>query len=343
MMQVKGLISCDGLITKLCVTIYHINVAETVHLTSVIPESLAGKRLDQALAILFPEHSRARLQQWIRNDHVQLNRKPSRQKARVQSGDVIEINATYEPSEVWEAENIPLEILYEDKQLLVVNKPAGLVVHPGAGNPQHTLLNALLHYDPELEYVPRAGIVQRLDKDTSGVMVIARTPEAHTRLVAALQARDIHREYQTIVSGVMTAGGSVDQPIGRHPRKRTRMAVVENGKNAVSHYRIIKKYRAHTHLRVTLQTGRTHQIRVHMSWLKYPIVGDPMYAGRLQLPKNASNNLVNLLQKFPRQALHASAIRLTHPLTGNILTCESPLPDDMQQLLVALNDDTRNA
>lgn len=302
---------------------------------------LAGKRLDQALAILFSEHSRARLQNWIKNGDVQLNEQIISQKQRVQSGDVVEINAAHEQQDEWVAENIPLEIIYEDKYVLVINKPAGLVVHPGAGNPQHTLLNALLHHDPKLEYVPRAGIVQRLDKDTSGVMVIACTPESHTSLVAALQARKINREYQTIVTGVMTAGGSVDQPVGRHPGKRIQMAVVKNGKPALTHYRIIKKYRSHTHLRVNLETGRTHQIRVHMAWLKYPIVGDPVYAGRAKLPKTATQELIHTLQTFPRQALHASAISLQHPVTGKTLQCESPLPDDIQHLISVLEEDAK--
>ena len=316
-------------------------MTESVHLIATIPKELAGKRLDQALAILFSEHSRSRLQDWIRNGDVQLNRQIINQRQRVQSGDVVEINTKHEPQEDWVAENIPLEIIYEDQQVLVINKPAGLVVHPGAGNPQHTLLNALLHYDQKLEYVPRAGIVQRLDKDTSGVMIVARTPESHTSLVSALQARKVSREYQTIVTGVMTAGGSVDQPVGRHPRKRIQMAVVNNGKTAITHYRVIKKYRAHTHLRVNLETGRTHQIRVHMAWLKYPIIGDRVYGGRAHLPKAASPALIDALQTFPRQALHACAIKLQHPGTGKTLSCEAPLPKDMQRLIKTLEDDAR--
>lgn len=316
-------------------------MTETIHLTAKIPGELSGKRLDQALAILFPEHSRSRLQNWIKSGDVQLNKQIINQKQRVQSGDLVEIYTSLEPQDEWIAENIPLEIIYEDDYLLVINKPAGIVVHPGAGNPQHTLLNALLHYDPKLEYVPRAGIVQRLDKDTSGVMVIARTPESHTSLVAALQAREISREYQTVVTGVMTAGGKIDQPVGRHPQKRTQMAVVKNGKGAVTHYRIIKKYRSYTHLRVNLETGRTHQIRVHMAWLKNPIVGDPVYAGRAKLPKTATPELIHVLQTFPRQALHASAISLKHPVTGETLQYVSPLPDDIQHLIIALENDAK--
>jgi pseudouridine synthase, RluA family len=220
---------------------------KTVHLTAVIPQELTGKRLDQALAILFPEHSRARLQEWIRSGGVRLDQGLVKQRQRVRGGERIVIKAAFVAEDAWTAEDIPIEILHEDNALLILNKPPGLVVHPGAGNPRHTLFNALLHYDPKLKLVPRAGIVQRLDKDTSGLMVIARTPECHTILVSRLQERRIKREYQAVVTGVLTAGGSIDMPISRHPQKRTRMAVTENGRQAVTHYRIIKKYRAHTH------------------------------------------------------------------------------------------------
>lgn len=318
-------------------------MAKPVQLTATIPAGLAGKRLDQALAILFQDHSRARLQEWIRTGEVTVNAQATSQRHRVKGGEFIEINASFKPRETTVAENIPLQIIYEDDQLLIINKPPGLVVHPGAGNREHTLLNALLHYDPALEVVPRAGIVHRLDKDTSGVMIVARTPEIHTALVAQLQARNIRREYQAIVTGVMTAGGSVEQPVGRHPRKRIQMAVVEHGKAAVTHFRIIKKFRAHTHIRLQLETGRTHQIRVHMAWLKYPIVGDPVYAGRAHLPKGASEALIETLQTFPRQALHACALTLQHPLTEKTLHCEAPLPEDMQSLLDILEKDATDS
>lgn len=318
-------------------------MTKPIHLTAKIPDDLAGKRLDQALAILFQDHSRARLQEWIRSGEVQLNHQAVSQRQRVKGGEHIEIKASFKPQENSTAEDIPLQIIYEDEQLLVLNKPPGLVVHPGAGNREHTILNALLHHDPGLEVVPRAGIVHRLDKDTSGVMIIARSPEVHTFLVAQLKERNIKREYQAIVSGVMTAGGSVDQPIGRHPRKRTQMAVQDHGKAAVTHFRIIRKYRSHTHIRLQLETGRTHQIRVHMAWLKYPLVGDPVYAGRAHLPRGASQPLINMLQTFPRQALHACAITLQHPHTGEMLTCEAPLPEDMQKLLEALDKDATDS
>jgi len=316
-----------------------IEMNKVIHLTTTIPEDLAGKRLDQALAILFHDHSRVRLQEWIRGGEVRINHQTASQRQRVKGGEHIEIKASFKLQADSVAEDIPLQIIHEDEQFLIVNKPPGLVVHPGAGNREHTLLNALLHYDPKLEIVPRAGIVHRLDKDTSGVMIVARTPEVHTSLVAQLQAREIKREYQAIVTGVMTAGGSVDQPIGRHPGKRTQMAVVEHGKAAVTHFRIIKKFRAHTHIRLQLESGRTHQIRVHMAWLKYPIVGDPVYARRAHLPKGASQQLIDMLQTFPRQALHACAITLQHPQTDEILICEAPLPEDMQQLLDVLKKD----
>ena len=318
-------------------------MTKPIHLTAIIPEDLAGKRLDQVLAILFQDHSRARLQAWIRNGEVQVNYQAVSQRQRVKGGEHIEINASFNPQEISAPEDIPLQIIYEDDQLLILHKPPGLVVHPGAGNREHTILNALLHYDPELEIVPRAGIVHRLDKNTSGVMIIARSPEVHTFLVAQLQARNIKREYQAIVSGVMTAGGSVSQPIGRHPRKRTQMAVVEHGKEAVTHFRIIRKYRSHTHIRLQLETGRTHQIRVHMAWLKYPIIGDPVYAGRAHLPRGASQQFISMLQNFPRQSLHACAITLQHPQTEETLTCEAPLPTDMQMLLKALEEDVTNS
>ena len=310
-----------------------------LHLSATIPEELAGKRLDQALAEMFPEHSRSRLQTWIKSGELQVNSRPASQRQKVSGGESIILHTIYSPQQDWDAENIPLDILFEDEYLLVVNKPAGLVVHPGAGNPAHTLLNALLHHDPQLVIVPRAGIVHRLDKGTSGVMLVARKPEVHTFLVAELQKRAIKREYEAIVNGVMTAGGTIHLPVGRHPVKRTRMAVVKNGKEAVTHYRIIRKFRAHTHIRVFLETGRTHQIRVHLSHQHYPIVGDPDYNKRASIPRGCGDELKLGLQTFPRQALHAISIQCKHPQTGKPMTCETELPDDMQTLLGLLEDD----
>jgi 23S rRNA pseudouridine1911/1915/1917 synthase len=240
-------------------------------------------------------------------------------------------------------EALPLAIVYEDAAILVVNKPAGLVVHPGAGNRAGTLQNALLHHAPELVQLPRAGLVHRLDKQTSGLLVVARTLEAHTRLVAALQAREFAREYAAVVSGVMTGGGTVDAPLGRHATDRLRMSVREGGREAVTHYRVLKRFRAHTHISVQLETGRTHQIRVHMAHIRYPLVGDPVYGRRVALPPAASPLLKQTLQDFHRQALHARRLGLKHPLSGESMHWEAPLPQDMQDLLAALADDVKHA
>jgi len=315
---------------------------ESVLLKATIPENMAGKRLDQVLAEIFKDHSRTRLQTWIRNGHVRVNNKILRQRDPVVGGELVEIKASFEIQDFSSPEDIPLHVLHEDSELIILNKPAGLVVHPGAGNPEHTLLNALLHFDPQLEYVPRAGIVQRLDKDTSGLMVVARTPQTHTYLVEQLQARCIKREYKTIVSGVMTAGGSIDQPIGRHPRHRKKMTITDKGKTAITHYRIIKKFSGHTYLQIQLETGRTHQIRVHLSYLKYPILGDPVYGGRVKIPKNTSMQLISTIQSFPRQALHACKIELKHPVSGDMICLESPLPEDMQSLFEALENNEKS-
>ena len=311
----------------------------TIHLNAVVPGNLAGKRLDQALAILFPEHSRARLQEWIRAGHVRIDRQLMNQRQRIQGGELIEITAVQADSEDWSAENIPLQMIYEDQALLVINKPAGLVVHPGAGNIHHTLLNALLYYDQGLKTVPRAGIIQRLDKDTSGLMVIARNPQSHTWLTAEMAARRIHRHYHAIVTGLLTAGGSIDQPIGRHPQQRTRMAVTHRGRTAVTHYRILRKFRAHTYLLVQLETGRTHQIRVHLDYVRHPLVGDPVYGARRSLPRGISPELVAAIRSFRRQALHAQALSLRHPLTRALMHFTAPLPADMLSLLEALEKD----
>ena len=237
---------------------------------------------------------------------------------------------------------MPLEILYEDSALIVLNKPPGLVVHPGAGNREGTLVNALLHHAPELANVPRAGVVHRLDKDTSGLLVVARTLAAHTHLVAQLQARTVKREYFAIVAGVMTAGGTIEAPVGRHPSERTRMAVVVGGREAVTHYRVLERFRGHTYVRVNLETGRTHQIRVHMAHLHYPLVGDPTYGGRLRLPADSSSTLREALRHFKRQALHAGVLGLIHPESGAALQWDAPLPADMQQLLEALRSDAES-
>src|SRR5579859_2456261 len=259
------------------------NAAHAVR-ESRVPAELAGQRFDQALARLFPEYSRSRLSQWIKDGRALLDRNPARPRDAVMDGQRVALTVVAEPLTTVAAEELPLDIVHEDAALIVVNKPAGLVVHPGAGNRAGTLQNALLHHAPELAEVPRAGLVHRIDKDTSGLLVVARTLEAHTRLVAALQAREFEREYLALVNGVMTGGGTVDAPVGRHATDRLRMSVREDGRTAVTHYRVAQRYRAHTQVAVHLETGRTHQIRVHLAHIRYPIVGDPVYGRRLALP-----------------------------------------------------------
>ncbi len=299
----------------------------------------AGQRLDQALAAALPQYSRARLQRWIAAGRVRLGGRLPRASERVQGGEQVEVEALFEADPRLEAEALPLDIVYQDGCLLVLNKPAGLVVHPGAGHRAHTLQNALLAHDPALARVPRAGLVHRLDKDTSGLLIVARTPLAHTRLVAQLAAREIGREYLALVVGRPTGGGQIDQPIGRHRSLRTRMAVRADGREALTHYRIEERFRAHTLLRVQLQTGRTHQIRVHLAHIGLALVGDPVYGGRRRLLARAGAPLNERLQAFTRQALHAQRLHLTHPTSGSAMRLEAPLPADFQELLKALRQD----
>jgi len=308
-----------------------------------IPASCAGMRLDQALAQLFSEYSRSRLSHWLKAGNVRVNGQLLRGRDKVRGGERVEIEAELEELTVWEAEAIPLDIVYEDAQLIVINKPAGLVVHPAAGNPAGTLVNALLHHDPALSTIPRAGIVHRLDKDTSGLLVVAKTLPAQKSLVEQLQTRSLLREYEAVVTGVITAGGTVEAPIGRHPVHRKRMAVTPNGKPAVTHYRVVERFRAHSWIRCRLETGRTHQIRVHMAHIHYPLLGDPVYGGRLRLPKGCSETLANTLRGFRRQALHAGRLGLIHPQSGKTLEWKAGLPVDMEQLLAALRADAEVA
>jgi 23S rRNA pseudouridine1911/1915/1917 synthase len=304
-----------------------------------LPGSAAGMRLDQALAAALPQYSRARLQRWIRAGAVRLDGRPVRARDRVHGGEQLTVQAEFAPDASVAPEALPLDILYEDAALLVLNKPPGLVVHPGAGNREHTLQNALLAHDAQLARVPRAGLVHRLDKDTSGALVVARTPESHTRLVAALAARSVGREYLALCAGTPTGGGRIDQPIGRHRSARTRMAVRGDGREAVTNYRIEERLGALTLLRVQLETGRTHQIRVHLAHIGLPVVGDPMYGGRLRQPARASAATRDALQSFRRQALHAQRLRLEHPTSGRQLSFEAPLPGDFDALLRLLRQE----
>lgn len=304
-----------------------------------LPASAAGLRLDQALAVALPQYSRARLQRWIRSGAVRVAGVPGRPRDLIYGGEAVEVEAEFAPDERVGPEAIALDLLFEDPALLVLNKPAGMIVHPGAGAREHTLQNALLAHDPELARVPRAGLIHRLDKDTTGLLVVARTPEAHTLLAAAMQAREIEREYLALSLGTPTGGGTVDQPIGRHRSARTHMAVRADGRQAVTHYWIQERFRAHTLLRVRLETGRTHQIRVHLAHAGLPVVGDPVYGSRRQLAAGATPALNATLKAFPRQALHARRLAFTHPTSGEPLAFEAPLPADFQALLVALRTD----
>lgn len=316
-------------------------MSQSIELTGVFADSHYGMRLDQALSDLFPDYSRTRIKEWILQEKVSLDGKVCKlPRERVLSGQQVHIAAELSEEKRWQAQDIELNIVYEDDHILVIDKPANLVVHPGAGTPDGTVLNALLHRYPEIAEVLRAGIVHRLDKDTTGLMVVAKTIPAQTHLVEALQRRDITREYEAVAVGHMTAGGTVEAPIGRHANLRTHMAVTPTGKPAVTHYRVMEKFRAHTRLRLRLETGRTHQIRVHMAYIKHPLVGDPVYGGRLRPIRNASPEFTAALRGFQRQALHATMLRLAHPVTCELMEWHSPIPQDMVDLIEALRVDT---
>jgi len=310
-----------------------------IQLRARIPAEAAGRRLDQVLAELFPDYSRSRLQLWLKAGEVLLDGEVVAPRYRVFGGEAVEIGAELRVDGEVQAQAIPLDIRYQDEHLLVINKPAGLVVHPAAGNPDGTLQNALLHFDPGLASLPRAGIVHRLDKDTSGLMVVARSLGAHRSLVEQLQVHSVHREYQALVQGLVTAGGRIDAPVGRHPRDRLRMAVVASGKPAVTHYRVAERFAACTLLLVRLETGRTHQIRVHMASIHHPLVGDPLYGGRLRLPAGVSPRLRQALTGFQRQALHARRLELRHPVSGEQVGWEADMPEDFAGLLAVLREE----
>ncbi len=310
----------------------------TIVLSAAVPENLHGLRLDQALAKLFPEYSRSRLQAWIRTNQIQVNNQYLRAKDKIASGQRIDIQAAIEPATDWQPQAINLSVIYEDDCIIIVNKPVGLVVHPAAGNPDKTLVNALLYHDPTLALLPRAGIIHRLDKDTSGLLVVARNLTAHTKLIAQMQAHEVKREYIAVVNGVVTSGATIDAPIGRHPTQRTHMSVNASGKSAITHYRINERFPAHTCINVSLQTGRTHQIRVHMTHIGHPLVGDQTYGGRLKIPLQCPENLKYMLQTFKRQALHAKKLALHHPDTGELMSWEAPIPEDLNILLGYLRE-----
>jgi 23S rRNA pseudouridine1911/1915/1917 synthase len=310
-------------------------------LTEEVPHEMAGMRLDQVLAELFTDYSRSKLQTWVKSGRVQVNGLMLKPKDKLVGGETIALDAEAEIVVIAEPEPIPLEIIFEDESLLIVNKPAGLVVHPAVGNWNGTLLNALLNHNSSLETLPRAGIVHRLDKDTSGLLMIAKTLQAHNSLTQQLQDRAITREYQAITRGRMTAGGTVDEPIGRHPTERKRYSVRENGKDAVTHYRVGQRFTRHTLVQVKLETGRTHQIRVHMAYIRFPLLGDQVYGGRFQMPADCSERLEKELRSFKRQALHAAKLGLQHPVTDEYCEWEQPMPEDMIRLLEALADNER--
>ena len=307
---------------------------ETIDLTARVPAGLDGERLDQVAARLFPDYSRSRLQAWIKAGELLVDGRRARPRDKVSSGAELALEAELATEVGWLPQDINLDIVYEDASILVVNKPAGLVVHPAAGHADGTLVNALLAHAPELARLPRGGVVHRLDRDTSGIMVVARNLAAHSHLVAQLQARTVKREYCAVCIGAMTGGGTIDAAMGRHPRQRKKMAVLAvGGKPAVTHYRVAQRFGHHTRITVNLETGRTHQIRVHLAHRHYPLVGDPLYGGRPRIPKGASEPLVRALRGFSRQALHARALGLIHPETGETMHFECPLPEDITGLL----------
>ena len=315
-------------------------MAERIVKEAQVPFDLGGNRFDQISTELFSDYSRSRIQSWIKEGVLKVDGKVTKPKEKLFGGETVTLDIVIEAQEDHEAQEMALDIVYEDDDILIVNKPAGLVVHPAVGNRDGTLMNAILYHAPETAHIPRAGIVHRLDKETTGLMVVAKTLVAQTDLVSQLQERSMGREYEAISIGIMTGGGMVDEPIGRHPHNRQKQAVEPvRGKNAVTHYRLVERFKNHTHIRLKLETGRTHQIRVHMAFIQYPLVGDPQYGGRLKMPKACSQELQEELRKFRRQALHAKRLELAHPVTGEWMEWEVDLPDDMKKLLAALKRD----
>ncbi len=306
-----------------------------------IPIQSHGMRLDQVVAELFPDYSRNRLATWIKEGRLTVDGKTMKPRDKALASAHVVLELADEPVIDWQPQTIPLDVIFEDEHILVVNKPAGMVVHPAAGHADGTLVNALLGYAPELETLPRGGIVHRLDKETSGIMFVARSALAHKSLVAQLSERTVSRTYCAVCTGALTGGGKIDAPIDRHPTARMKMAVVADGKPAVTHYRIAHRFKHYTQLQVNLETGRTHQIRVHMAHRKWPLIGDPVYAGRQRIPAGASEALITALRNFPRQALHAQALEFEHPATGDWMEFETELPDDLVELLEVLDSEDR--
>jgi 23S rRNA pseudouridine1911/1915/1917 synthase len=315
----------------------------TLRHDAIVPVTAAGRRFDQTVAEMFPDYSRSRLTAWIKDGKLLLDGARAAPRQLVRGGEKVELEAELENEVHAQAEDIALDIRFEDDDLMVVDKPMGLVVHPGAGNPTGTMLNALLHHNPGLAELPRGGIVHRLDKDTAGLMVVAKTLAAHTRLVEMLSLHEVRRQYEAVVLGTMVAGGTVDQPIGRHQHDRLKQGVrdvIDGGKEAVTHYRVRERFRAHCLIQCNLETGRTHQIRVHMAHIGHPLVGDQLYGNGLRLPRGASQELIDALRGFRRQALHAEKLGFDHPITGEYLEFDSPRPADQDALIEALRADT---
>ncbi len=319
-------------------------MSKSIHEQHQVTDEHYGKRLDEVAALFFNDYSRARIQEWIKQAYITVDGQPRRSKDKLLGGETLLLDVTLEDEERWQPQEIAITEIYSDEHIIIINKPAGLVVHPGAGMPDGTLLNGLLYHYPELALLPRAGIVHRLDKDTTGLMVVTRSLMAHTSLVQQLQDRSLGREYEAVVMGELTGGGVIDKPIGRHPTQRVKMAVLEResgsqaGKEAITHYRLLKRYEGYTHIACQLETGRTHQIRVHLSYSKHPLVGDPVYLSRQRWVSGTPTPLKQVLQSFRRQALHARRLTLEHPESGDTLVWESDLPEDMGQLLQALDD-----
>jgi len=314
-------------------------MSEHIQQSIKVPNELGNKRFDQVAAQLFPDFSRARLQSWIKEGNLTVDGETRKAKEKLVGGELLEISVVTQAEGEWLPEEMDIPIVYEDDHIIIINKPMNMVVHPAAGNLTGTLLNGLLHHCPELQNIPRAGIVHRLDKDTTGLMVVAKTLQAQNNIVEQLQSREMGREYEAVVQGTMTGGGSVKEPMARHAKDRTKMAVHPTGKDAITHYRVLEKFPSFTHVRVKLETGRTHQIRVHMAHIQHPLAGDQTYGGKVRLPKGVSNQLRDVLREFPRQALHAKRLELHHPDSGRLVHWEVPLPDDFQGLLETLRLD----